>query len=109
MESWFRWNPRKDGQKLKVSYFASSASKINDVMIPVMKEDYKKLGVEFNPEYMDFNTMISKVIKGDYDLAMVSTPMIDDPSGTIEEFVSTSKRNYDGYHNPKVDELASRH
>ncbi|RWS40220.1 ABC transporter substrate-binding protein [Bacillus mycoides] len=97
----------KEGQKLKVSYFASSASKINDVMIPVMKEDYKKLGVDFNPEYMDFNTMISKVIKGDYDLAMVSTPMIDDPSGTIEEFVSTSKRNYDGYHNPKVDELAT--
>ena len=50
--------------------------------------------------------MISKVIKGDYDLAMVSTPMIDDPSGTIEESVSTSKRNYDGYYNPKVDELA---
>ncbi|MEX0414721.1 ABC transporter substrate-binding protein [Bacillus sp. C30] len=98
----------KDGQKLKVSYFASSASKINDVMIPVMKEDYKKIGVDFNLEYMDFNTMISKVIKGDYDLAMVSTPMIDDPSGTIEEFVSTSKRNYDGYHNPKVDELAKQ-
>ncbi|MGH0589460.1 ABC transporter substrate-binding protein [Bacillus mycoides] len=98
----------KDGQKLKVSYFASFASKINDVMIPVMKEDYKKIGVDFNPEYMDFNTMISKVIKGDYDLAMVSTPMIDDPSGTIEEFVSTSKRNYDGYHNPKVDELAKQ-
>ncbi|MEV5110729.1 ABC transporter substrate-binding protein [Bacillus sp. LBA3-1-1.1] len=98
----------KDGQKLKVSYFASSASKINDVMIHVMKEDYKKIGVDFNPEYMDFNTMISKVIKGDYDLAMVSTPMIDDPSGTIEEFVSTSKRNYDGYHNPKVDELAKQ-
>ncbi|PES79380.1 ABC transporter substrate-binding protein [Bacillus cereus] len=98
----------KGGQKLKVSYFASSASKINDVMIPVMKEDYKKIGVDFNPEYMDFNTMISKVIKGDYDLAMVSTPMIDDPSGTIEEFVSTSKRNYDGYHNPKVDELAKQ-
>ncbi|OOR09404.1 ABC transporter substrate-binding protein [Bacillus cereus] len=98
----------KGGQKLKVSYFASSASKINDVMIPVMKEDYKKMGVDFNPEYMDFNTMISKVIKGDYDLAMVSTPMIDDPSGTIEEFVSTSKRNYDGYHNPKVDELAKQ-
>lgn len=98
----------KDGQKLKVSYFASSASKINDVMIPVMKEDYKKIGVDFNPEYMDFNTMISKVIKGNYDLAMVSTPMIDDPSGTIEEFVSTSKRNYDGYHNPKVDELAKQ-
>ncbi|MED1404016.1 ABC transporter substrate-binding protein [Bacillus mycoides] len=98
----------KDGQKLKVSYFTSSASKINDVMIPVMKEDYKKIGLDFNPEYMDFNTMISKVIKGDYDLAMVSTPMIDDPSGTIEEFVSTSKRNYDGYHNPKVDELAKQ-
>ncbi|MBJ7986376.1 ABC transporter substrate-binding protein [Bacillus cereus] len=98
----------KDGQKLKVSYFASSASKINDVMIPVMKEDYKKIGVDFNPEYMDFNTMISKVIKGNYDLVMVSTPMIDDPSGTIEEFVSTSKRNYDGYHNPKVDELAKQ-
>ncbi|WP_414600527.1 hypothetical protein, partial [Bacillus cereus] len=33
------------------------------------KENYKEIGVEFNPEYMDFNTMLSKVIKGDYDLA----------------------------------------
>ncbi|WP_459503386.1 ABC transporter substrate-binding protein [Bacillus sp. C1] len=98
----------KDGQKLKISYFSAPDSKMNDVLIPIMKEDYKKMGVDFNPEYMDFNTMIAKVIKGEYDLAMVSTPMIDDPSGTIEEFVSTSKRNYDGYHNPKIDELATQ-
>ncbi|KFN02491.1 oligopeptide-binding protein oppA [Bacillus clarus] len=32
--------------------------------------------------------------------------MIDNPSGTIEEFVLTSKRNYDRYHNSKVNELA---
>ncbi|MRC19875.1 ABC transporter substrate-binding protein, partial [Bacillus thuringiensis] len=65
----------KDGQKLKLSYFGPSSAKDSDLLIPIAKENYKEIGVEFNPEFMDFNTMLSKVNKGDYDLASVSTPI----------------------------------
>ncbi len=34
--------------------------KDGDLFIPIAKENYKELGVEFNPEFMDFNTMLSK-------------------------------------------------
>ncbi len=38
-------------------------------LFQLQKESYKEIGVELNPELMDFNTMLSKVGKGDYDLA----------------------------------------
>lgn len=54
---------------------------------------------------MDFNTMLSKVGKGDYDLAAVSTPGISDPSEVVSDYLSTNPKSDTGYSNPKVDEL----
>ncbi|WP_026592751.1 ABC transporter substrate-binding protein [Bacillus sp. UNC437CL72CviS29] len=98
----------KDGQKLKLSYYAASGRKQEEVFIPIAKENYKALGVEFNPEIMDFNTLVSKLKKFDYDLAAVATPIISDPSETVDEFESTHPDNSAGYSNPKVDELIKK-
>ncbi|SDZ32450.1 ABC transporter substrate-binding protein [Bacillus sp. 166amftsu] len=98
----------KDGQKLKLSYYAASGRKQEEVFIPIAKENYKALGVEFNPEIMDFNTLVSKLKKFDYDLAAVATPIISDPSETVGEFESTHPDNSAGYSNPKVDELIKK-
>lgn len=87
----------KDGQKLKLSYFGPSSAKDSDLLIPIAKENYKEIGVEFNPEFMDFNTMLSKVNKGDYDLASVSTPITSDPSETAGEYLSTANETSLGY------------
>ncbi|MBY0596435.1 ABC transporter substrate-binding protein [Bacillus bingmayongensis] len=95
----------KDGQKLKLTYYASSTGKTNDIFIPIAKENYKAIGIEFNPELMDFNTMLSKLGKGDYDLASVSTPGISDPSEVVIDYLSTNPKNDTGYKNVKVDEL----
>lgn len=95
----------KDGQKLKLTYYASNTGKTNDIFIPIAKESYKEIGVELNPELMDFNTMLSKVGKGDYDLAAVSTPGVSDPSEVVSEYLSTNPKSDTGYNNPKVDEL----
>ncbi|HFU7089865.1 TPA: ABC transporter substrate-binding protein [Bacillus cereus] len=95
----------KDGQKLKLTYYASNTGKTNDIFIPIAKESYKEIGVELNPELMDFNTMLSKVGKGDYDLAAVSTPGISDPSEVVSEYLSTNPKSDTGYNNPKVDDL----
>lgn len=98
----------KDGQKLKLSYFGPSSAKDSDLLIPIAKENYKEIGVEFNPEFMDFNTMLSKVNKGDYDLASVSTPITSDPSETADEYLSTANETSLGYKNAKVDELIQK-
>ncbi|PEP61191.1 MULTISPECIES: ABC transporter substrate-binding protein [Bacillus] len=98
----------KDGQKLKLSYYAASGRKQEEVFIPIAKENYKALGVEFNPEIMDFNTLVSKVGKFDYDLAAVATSIISDPSEPVGEFESTHPDNSAGYSNPKVDELIKK-
>ncbi|PGR69191.1 ABC transporter substrate-binding protein [Bacillus cereus] len=99
---------QKDGQKLKLSYFGPSSAKDSDLLIPIAKENYKEIGVEFNPEFMDFNTMLSKVNKGDYDLASVSTPITSDPSETAGEYLSTANETSLGYKNAKVDELIQK-
>ncbi|MDA2384770.1 ABC transporter substrate-binding protein [Bacillus cereus] len=98
----------KDGQKLKLSYFGPSSAKDSDLLIPIAKENYKEIGVEFNPEFMDFNTMLSKVNKGEYDLASVSTPITSDPSETAGEYLSTANETSLGYKNAKVDELIQK-
>ncbi|QUG82176.1 ABC transporter substrate-binding protein [Bacillus nitratireducens] len=98
----------KDGQKLKLSYFGPSSAKDSDLLIPIAKENYKEIGVEFNPEFMDFNTMLSKVNKGDYDLASVSTPITSDPSETAGEYLSGVNEESLGYKNAKVDELIQK-
>ncbi|MCU4970072.1 ABC transporter substrate-binding protein [Bacillus toyonensis] len=98
----------KDGQKLKLSYFGPSSAKDSDLLIPIAKENYKEIGVEFNPEFMDFNTMLSKVNKGDYDLASVSTPITSDPSETAGEYLSGVNDKSLGYKNEKVDELIKK-
>ncbi|KXY05541.1 ABC transporter substrate-binding protein [Bacillus paranthracis] len=98
----------KDGQKLKLSYFGPSSAKDSDLLIPIAKENYKEIGVEFNPEFMDFNTMLSKVNKGDYDLASVATPITSDPSETVGEYLSGANEKSLGYKNAKVDELIQK-
>ncbi len=98
----------KDGQKLKLSYFGPSSAKDSDLLIPIAKENYKEIGVEFNPEFMDFNTMLSKVNKGDYDLASVATPITTDPSETAGEYLSGVNKESLGYKNAKVDELIKK-
>ena len=41
--------------------------------------------------------MLSKVNKGDYDLASVSTPITSDPSETAGEYLSSANEKSLGY------------
>lgn len=95
----------KNGQKLKLSYLTT---KNTDEAIPVAKANYKDIGIDFEPEIMDFNTLVGKLNKGDYDLAAVRTSGLVDPNDSVEEFSSKKpSENVSGYSNPKVDKLIS--
>lgn len=94
----------KDGEKLKLSYLTS---KNTDQTIPVAKEDYKEIGIDFQPEVMDANTMFGKLNSGDYDLVSVRTSGLVDPNDSVLEFSSQAApgQNVSGYSNQEVDKL----
>ena len=93
----------KDGQKLKLSYLTTKAE---DPIIPIAKENYKAIGIDFVPEVLDANTMFERLYKGDYDLVSVRTNVLIDPNDVVYEFSSTDPNvNPSGYSNPTVTQL----
>ncbi|MDS0527958.1 ABC transporter substrate-binding protein [Clostridium sp. SHJSY1] len=94
----------KDGKRLQLSYLTS---KNNDQIIPVAKENYKEIGIDFQAEVMDSNTMFGKLNSGDYDLVGVRTSGLSDPNDSVAEFASDlpTTQNISGYSNSKVDGL----
>lgn len=92
----------KDGDKLRINYLGSKSPN-TDIFIAVAKENYQELGVDFVPEqFPDFNTLVSKVNSGDYDMASFSTTIISDPSQGVERFIKGETKGYD---NPRIEEL----
>ncbi|MGN7456517.1 ABC transporter substrate-binding protein [Paenibacillus pasadenensis] len=85
----------KDGQKLKIHYLGSK-SKNTDIFIAVAQENYTALGIQFEPEiFADFNSLVSKVEGGDYDLVSFSTPMLTDPADGLAQFVDGEIKGFD--------------
>ncbi|MDN3015862.1 ABC transporter substrate-binding protein [Paenibacillus sp. BSR1-1] len=95
----------KDGKPFVIHYLTRTAE---DPIIPIAKENYEDIGIKFEPEIMDFNALVAKLNKKDYDFASVSTSQILDPSDPVEEFATGNPNNAAGYSNPKVDELIKK-
>lgn len=92
----------KDGKQLSIHYLGSKSAN-TDIFIAVAKENFEALGIKFEPEvFADFNSLVSKVEGGDYDLVSFSTPLLTDPSDGLLQFVDGEIKGYD---NPKFKEL----
>ncbi|GIP19845.1 ABC transporter substrate-binding protein [Paenibacillus sp. J22TS3] len=93
----------KDGKKLTI-HFLGSKNKGTDIFIPIAKENFQALGIDFQPEvFADFNALVSKVESKDYDMASFSTPMLSDPSDGLAMFLPNG--DVKGFNNPKFTEL----
>ncbi|SHE92018.1 peptide/nickel transport system substrate-binding protein [Thermoanaerobacter uzonensis DSM 18761] len=94
----------KDGQKFTIHFLASSPNAVNDALVPMAVENYKDLGIEFVAEPLDFNAIIDKVNKGDFEMYFMAWSLTPEPDPyTI--FFSKGSQNRIGYATPKVDEL----
>lgn len=92
----------KNGEKLSIHYLGSK-SQSTDVFIAIAKENFQDLGIEFEPEvFADFNSLVSKVEGGDYDLVSFSTPLLTDPADGLLQFVDGE---IEGYDNPEFKKL----
>ncbi|OME70703.1 ABC transporter substrate-binding protein [Paenibacillus odorifer] len=95
----------KDGKPLTIHYLGSK-SKNTDIFIAVAKENFEALGIDFQPEvFADFNSLVSKVEGGDYDLVSFSTSMLTDPADGFMQFFDGEITDYD---NPKFLELYNK-
>ena len=92
----------KNGIKLKLNYLTGKG---DDVFISIAKEDYKAIGIDFTAEMVDYDTEVTKLTKGDYDLSAFSTNLLTDPNDAVAEYSSTFPQNYSRYSNPKADKL----
>ncbi|WP_028550137.1 ABC transporter substrate-binding protein [Paenibacillus sp. UNC451MF] len=93
----------KDGQKLKLQYLGRKGYNIDDVLIPLAKENFKDIGVAIEAEILDFNALLAKRKKGDFDVASFTSTNFSDPYDGVKSF--QTKYNVSGYSNPKVDQL----
>ncbi|MFB7845233.1 ABC transporter substrate-binding protein [Microbacterium sp. NPDC056052] len=96
----------KDGATLTLSYITT---KTEDPIIPIAKQDYTALGIDFVPEVLDANTAFDRLNNGDYDLAGFRSNGLSDPDDAISEFGTDDPAiNVTGYKNAEVQKLIQK-
>ena len=96
----------KDGEKLKINWLTYTGSRYVETLIPILKQDWKKIGVEVVPQLMEFATLASKVREDrDFEMFNMAWRLQTDPDysgvlGISEDkaggFNAVGWRNEDG-------------
>ncbi|SHJ70640.1 peptide/nickel transport system substrate-binding protein [Clostridium cavendishii DSM 21758] len=99
----------KDGEKFKIKWLTYTGSKYVDTLIPILQQDWKKIGVEVVPELVEFATLSSKVTdKREFELCNMAWASSLDPDqlGTfgIQQDVPGGF-NAGGFRNEESDKL----
>lgn len=93
----------KDGKKFEINFSATANNPVVDALIPVMINNYEELGIKLSSETLDFNAIMDKKDKGDFDMFFAAWGLTPDPDSTI--YITNGAQNDTGYSNAKVDEL----
>jgi peptide/nickel transport system substrate-binding protein len=98
---------QKDGVKFVMHVRANSTNAAYQLVIPIMKENYKELGIDVVPEYIDLNTLLSKLKTRDFEAYLMGTSIGADAisSNLSANFRTGATNNYNGYSNTEVDNL----
>jgi peptide/nickel transport system substrate-binding protein len=82
----------KDGKKFTIHWMTYTGSKYVDTLIPIVKDNWGKLGIEVIPELMEFSTLSGKVYDEQafemYNMAW-SLSLDPDPSGIFSKEQTT--------------------
>ena len=100
----------KDGKKLILKFLTSTPNEVNDILIPIMIDNYRKIGIKIVVEQMESKTVIQKQKeakegKYSYDLAFMFTPFANPDPDCSSRFATNGASNRISYSNEKVDKL----
>lgn len=97
---------QKAGKPLELTLLVTKKV-INDALIPIAKENWRKIGVVLKPQVLDFNALMAQRKAGNYDLASFSTSGLNDPHEGVWDYYSTEAKA-SGYNVPQVDKLINQ-
>lgn len=92
----------KDGKQFKIMFSASKDNPVLEVLMPMMIDAYKKLGIDFQAEYVDFPTLQDKVTKGNFEMYFMAWGLTADPDDSYI-YSTGGSQNRLNYSNPALD------
>lgn len=92
----------KDGKQFKIMFSATKDNAVLEVLMPMMIDAYKKLGIDFQAEYVDFPTLMNKVTGGNFEMYFMAWGMNADPDDSYI-YSTGGSQNRLSYSNPSLD------
>lgn len=95
----------KAGRELRFKALAPSSSSNRMRMATLLQEQYRKIGVAFVPEQMEFGTFNSRLSGRDFDAALASWHLGSSPASVRMLWTTDAPQNLGSYSNPRFDAL----
>lgn len=96
----------KNGEKFTIDFSATADNPVVDALLPVMAANYKELGIEIKAETLDFNAIMEKKDRGEYEMFFAAWGLTPDPDNTV--YITGGAQNDTGYSNKTVDDLMKK-
>jgi peptide/nickel transport system substrate-binding protein len=95
----------KKGKELRFKALVPSSSSNRVKMGTLLQEQFRKVGVAFDPEQMEFGTFNSKFFGKDFDAALASWHLGTSPASVRILWTTNAAQNLGSYSNPQFDAL----
>ncbi|MFN8522800.1 MAG: ABC transporter substrate-binding protein [Chloroflexota bacterium] len=102
---------QKGGQPLKFALLSNSGDKTREEVILLVRQAWKQIGVEMEPQFLELNTFINeRVLKSNFEAIFLSTSVAVDPdmSRRYHSRSLTNGNNFLRYKNADVDALLDK-
>lgn len=94
----------KDGKEFTIK-FSITDNSVTSVLAPLMKDEYKKLGIDVTVETLDSGVLSAKIDKNELEAYFYAFGLTAEPSDFNVVFQTNGIQNYNKYSNTKVDKL----
>ncbi|WFB58596.1 ABC transporter substrate-binding protein [Paenibacillus sp. BR1-192] len=91
----------KDGKKFDIHFSATADNPVIDALIPIMTQNYQELGIKLTSETLDFNAIMDKKDKGEFEMFFAAWGLTPDPDSTV--YITDGQQNDIGFSNPDYD------
>lgn len=93
----------KDGEQFTIDFSGTAENPVVDALLPIMTANYQELGIKVNAETLDFNAILDKLDKSDFDMYFMAWSLTPDPDGTV--YITDGAQNRVHYSNKEYDDL----
>lgn len=99
---------QKDGKKFKIEFLQSTGNSTVDKFVPILKDDFKKLGIEFSSSPMEFKQILTKSHNHDFQMSFYGASFNTADPDPSSSFRTNAPGNDWQYSNKDFDALCDK-